>query len=58
MTNKEIISEMIEKVSNLENIDENIIYNVHNFKYQLERVGLMTDELDNFIENYMKFDNK
>lgn len=34
------------------------IKDVDNFKRELRRQGLATDELDDFIENYMRWDNK
>lgn len=34
-----------------------MIYVIDNFKRELERQDIMTRELSEFIENYMKFDN-
>lgn len=34
-----------------------MIYDIYNFKRELERQDVMTRELSEFIENYMKFDN-
>lgn len=56
-SNKEIINKAIESACDLEDIDDEIIYDVNNFKRELERQGLMTQELNNFIENYMAWDN-
>ncbi len=42
----------------LDDIDENdAILNSRNFKRELERQGLMTEKLEKFIENYLRFDN-
>ncbi len=56
-SNREIIDKAIESACDLENIDDEIIYDVNNFKRELERQGLMTQELKGFIENYMNWDN-
>lgn len=55
--NKEIINDAIDKACDLESIKDEIIYDVDNFKRELERTGYMTDELSDFIENYMRWDN-
>ena len=55
--NKEIINDAIDKACDLESIKDEIIYDVDNFKRELERAGYMTDELEDFIENYMRWDN-
>jgi predicted RNase H-like nuclease (RuvC/YqgF family) len=34
------------------------VVNMNDFKYRLKIDGLMTDELNEFIDNYMKFYNK
>ena len=39
-------------------IDDNVIYDVINFRRELEIQNLMTPELDEFIENYMRFSNQ
>lgn len=36
---------------------ETMIVDVHRFRRQLENQNLMTKELDEFIDNYMRFDN-
>ena len=56
-SNREIINGVLEKVWDLENIDDEIIYDVNNFVRELDRAGLMTDELKDFIENYLRWDN-
>lgn len=38
-------------------IKDEIITDVDNFKRELERAGLMTNELKNFIEDYLRWDN-
>ncbi len=37
--------------------DRDKIENLENFEFELERQGLMTEQLKEFIENYMRFDN-
>lgn len=57
-SNREIIDKAIESACDLGNIDDGeIIYDVNNFKRQLYRQGLMTNELENFIDNYRMWDN-
>lgn len=41
----------------LERLKTNAILSIADFKRELERVGLMNKELEEFIENYIKFDN-
>lgn len=41
-----------------EKITENAILNIDRFKRELEEQGLMNEKLRDFIENYMRFDNK
>lgn len=41
----------------LERLKTNAILSVADFKRELERVGIMNKELEEFIENYIKFDN-
>ena len=55
--NKEIINDAIDKACDIESIKDEIIYDVDNFKRELEKAGHMTDELEDFIENYMRWDN-
>lgn len=57
MGNKEIIKKAIDAVADLEGIQNDIIYSVEHFRFELERVSLMSDAIDEFIENYMRFDN-
>lgn len=42
----------------LEDLKDNAILNLDNFKRELERQGLWNDKLESFIENYMRFDNE
>ena len=37
--------------------DENTIYDLRNFKRQLEMHNLLSSELDEFIDTYMRFSN-
>lgn len=41
----------------MEDLKENAILDVEKFKRQLEQQNLMSRELEEFIENYMRFDN-
>lgn len=56
-SNKEIIKKAIDATYDLECLEGEIIYNVENFRFELERAGLRTEKLDEFIENYMRWDN-
>lgn len=40
-----------------EEMEDNSIIDVYKFKNELKQQNLMTEELDEFIENYMRFDN-
>lgn len=40
-----------------DDLKENAILDVEKFKRQLEQQNLMSRELEEFIENYMRFDN-
>ena len=56
------ISKVRDNLDNLENeIKQNenkSIKDIDNFKRELKREGLYTEELDNFIEQYMIYYNK
>ncbi len=54
---RELIDRAVETVAELERISDNIIYDVDNFRVELIKKGLMTVELHNFIEDYMRWDN-
>lgn len=41
----------------LEELKENMIFDMRGFKRELERVGLKTKALEEFINNYMRWDN-
>ena len=56
-SNRDIIKKAIDATCDLENMEEEVIYDVENFRFELERAGLMTEKLDEFIENYMRWDN-
>lgn len=45
------------KESIKEEMGDNTIIDVYKFKRELRQQNLMTDELEEFIENYMRFDN-
>ncbi len=40
-----------------EEMGDNTIIDIYKFKRELRQQNLMTDELEEFIENYMRFDN-
>lgn len=42
----------------LDSLETDMINDVDNFKHQLKINGLLTDELDDFIDNYLKYNNK
>ncbi|MCI8396173.1 MAG: hypothetical protein HFJ52_00230 [Clostridia bacterium] len=49
----------LDKICNeLKNLGNKAILNIENFKRELERQGLMTEKVADFIENYMRFDNE
>ncbi len=54
-SNKEIIDTAIEAVGKIEDII--MIYDVRNFESELQSAGLMTPQLQEFIENYLRWDN-
>ena len=74
MITSEELEELLERINELEcgvndvrdglyelydkRIDNNTIYNLNNFRRQLEIQGLMTTQLDEFIENYIRFSNQ
>ena len=64
----ELIDEICDNISDLqfivnnanknqERIEARCLKNIDNFKRELVRCGLLTNELDGFIDNYMRFDN-
>ena len=42
----------------LEKLEDNGIYDLNHFKWRLQMDGLLTSQLEDFIENYLKFHNK
>lgn len=55
----EDISDKLDDIcAEIEDLEDNKIKNVDIFTLELERQGLMTEELENFIENYMRWDNE
>lgn len=54
-TNKNKIYELEDKI---DSIQENSILDLDNFIWKLKSDNLYTSELEDFIENYMKFYNK
>lgn len=50
------INDLEEYITELENKQEGL-HDICNFKRQLEIKGLMTEQLDEFIENYMRWCN-
>lgn len=54
----EKLDEITYELENLcDDLKENAILDVEKFKRQLEQQNLMSRELEEFIENYMRFDN-
>lgn len=53
----DIASELDKATAGIENLVQSSIFDINNFKLQLERMRLMTTELEEFIESYMRFDN-
>lgn len=49
------IEEIAEK---LEELREDMIINIGNFKRELDRQGLLTAKLEDFIDNYVRWDNE
>lgn len=54
------INDLLEdmKCEFLESLESNMINDVDNFKYQLKLNGLLSDELNAFIDNYLKYNNE
>lgn len=56
------IEEKQDKIYELEDtigtMKQNGIFNIENFKWQLRNDNLYTRELEEFIDNYMRFYNK
>ena len=50
-----IAAELKESIK--EEMGDNTIIDIYKFKRGLRQQNLMTDELEEFIENYMRFDN-
>ena len=48
---EETLKYMVEKTNN-------VISDVNNFKFKLKINNLLTDELEKFIENYIKYENE
>lgn len=51
-------NEIEEIADKLEELKDYMVLDIDNFKRELEMQGLMTEELINFIDNYMKWDNR
>ncbi|MGN1327651.1 MAG: hypothetical protein ACI4VQ_06240 [Clostridia bacterium] len=49
------INSVLTNISNIENIS---IKNVENFKRELIRAGLYSEKLNEFVENYIRWDNQ
>lgn len=60
--NKELEIEKQDKIDKLEatieNMKEDCILDIDNFKWQLRNDNLYSQELETFIENYMRYYNK
>ena len=64
----ELIDDICDNISDLQfiinkankeqaRLDIKCLKNIDNFKRELVRCNLLTNELDSFIDNYMRFDN-
>lgn len=51
-------SEIEEIADELEEQTEDMILNIYSFKRELERQNLMSDKLRDFIDDYMRYDNR
>ena len=47
-----------ERLSNKIDVTEYSILDVNNFKFKLKINDLLTDDLEKFIENYIKYENE
>lgn len=63
----DITDDYVEKISDildnmkcefLNSLETDMINDVDNFKHQLKINGLLSDELDAFIDNYLKYHNE
>ena len=55
---KEKQDRIYELEDTIENMKEDCILDIDNFKWQLRNDNLYSQELETFIENYMRFYNK
>lgn len=55
---KEAIGDWEDELDKVEVDTSNILYNTNHFKELLKKDNLLTDELDKFIDFYMKYYNK
>ena len=49
--------ELIKLEDDLQNKNENTIKDINNLKREMKRDGLYSDELEGFLDNYMRFYN-
>ena len=52
----ELENQLADTINSLESDD--VIHDVNHFKFRLEVDGLLTPQLESFIENYLKFYNE
>lgn len=53
----ETMSSLDEKLEDLKQLEDYKIHDIDNFEDELYRCGLLTKTLEDFISNYIKFDN-
>ena len=54
----ELENQVADLSQKLEKIEDDALFDVKDFKWRLQLDGLLTPQLDDFIENYLKFHNK
>lgn len=55
---EEALRDLQELENKLSEENENSIKDINNLKRELKRDNLYTDELENFLDNYMRYYNK
>lgn len=48
------LQDVIDDLQNIINNDTRIVFDVEDFKWELEKNNLLTDELESFIDRYME----
>lgn len=52
------LDEVNSLLTNIQNIENEGIKNVENFKRELMRAGLYSEKLKEFVDNYIRWDNQ